>query len=357
MKTSIAIIGCCCLALHSQSADVTQFRGEGHLGAYPDTGLLKVWPENGPKRIWTVTGIGAGYSSVISVGDVLYVTGVDRNEDNRRVEKMTALDKKGERKWQTVYGDAWSGQYPNVRTTPTFRDGALYAISGAGEVVKIEAASGKILWKVEAKKNYSGENGNWGTAESPAVDDRAVYCTVGGDETAVVALSVKDGSLIWKSPSLNDPAAYVSPTMITHHGVRQLLCATSNFIFGVNPENGTIAWRVNIKEELDDAEIYSQEDCETYKVVRYKSIATLDETRKDKYRQKIYMTVAEPAERWKGLLKANQTAYTTWRGQEAQALLFRIRLHHADRRPWGTGSRSLLRLCEAALTQARRRIP
>ena len=152
MKTSIAIIGCCCLALHSQSADVTQFRGEGHLGAYPDTGLLKVWPENGPKRIWTATGIGAGYSSVISVGDFLYVTGVDRNEDNRRIEKMTALDKKGERKWQTVYGDAWSGQYPNVRTTPTFRDGVLYAISGAGEVVKIEAASGKILWKVGAKK-------------------------------------------------------------------------------------------------------------------------------------------------------------------------------------------------------------
>ena len=251
MKTSIAIIGCCCAALHAQSADVTQFRGEGRLGAYPETGLLRVWPENGPKRIWKATGIGAGYSSVISVGDVLYVTGVDRNEDNRRIEKMTALDKKGERKWQTVYGDAWSGQYPNVRTTPTFRDGALYAISGAGEVVKIEAASGKILWKVEAKKNYSGKTGNWGTAESPAVDDRAVYCTVGGDETAVVALSVKDGSLIWKSPSLNDPSAYVSPTLITHRGIRQLLCATSNFIFGVNPENGTIAWRVNIKEELD----------------------------------------------------------------------------------------------------------
>ena len=50
MKTSIAIIGCCCAALHAQSADVTQFRGEGHLGAFPETGLLKAWPENGPKR-------------------------------------------------------------------------------------------------------------------------------------------------------------------------------------------------------------------------------------------------------------------------------------------------------------------
>ena len=70
----------------------------------------------------------------------------------------------------------------------------------------------------------------------------------------------------------------------------------------------------DIKQELDEAEIYTQDDCETYKIVRYKSIASLDEAKKDSYRQKIYKTVAEPAERWKSLLKANQTAYTTWRG-------------------------------------------
>jgi len=251
MKTAIMLMGLCCAATIAHGADVTQFRGEGHMGAYPDTGLLKSWPENGPKRLWTKTGIGFGYSSVTVVGDFLYTTGVERKEDNKLIEKMTALDKKGERKWQTVYGNAWSGQYPNVRTTPTFRDGALYAISGSGEVVKIEASSGKILWKVDAKGQYGGMQGRWGTAESPAVDDRAVYCTVGGDETTVVALSVKDGSLIWKSPTLNDPSSYVSPTLITHRGVRQLLGATTNFLFGIDPADGKIVWRVNIKDELD----------------------------------------------------------------------------------------------------------
>ncbi len=251
MKKTIMLIGWCCAVMIAQGADVTQFRGEGHMGAYPDTGLLKVWPENGPKRLWTATGIGFGYSSVTAVGNFIYITGVERKEENKRIEMITALDKKGERKWQTVYGNAWSGQYPNVRTTPTFRDGALYAISGGGEVVKIDAASGKILWKVEAKKNYSGKTGNWGTAESPAVDDRAVYCTVGGDETTAIALSVTDGTLIWKSPTLNDPSSYVSPTLIAHRGVRQLLGATSNFLFGINPADGTIVWRVNIKEEMD----------------------------------------------------------------------------------------------------------
>ncbi len=251
MRKTWLAMGWCCAGLIIQGADVTQFRGEGHLGSYPETGLLKAWPEGGPARLWKTEGIGFGYASVTAVGDFLYTTGVERNEDNNRIEKITCLNKKGERQWQTVYGNAWSGQYPNVRTTPTFRDGALYVISGSGEVVKIDAKSGKILWKVEAKKEYGGKTGNWGTAESPAVDDRAVYYTVGGNETAVVALSVKDGSLIWKSPTLNNPSAYVSPTLITHKGVRQLLGATTDFLFGINPEDGAIVWKVNVKDELD----------------------------------------------------------------------------------------------------------
>ena len=48
-----------------------------------------------------------------------------------------------------------------------------------------------------------------------------------------------------------------------------------------------------LKEELDDAEIYSKDDCETYKIVRYKSIATIDESKKDKYRQQIYINYTD----------------------------------------------------------------
>lgn len=68
-----------------------------------------------------------------------------------------------------------------------------------------------------------------------------------------------------------------------------------------------------IKSDLDEADIYTQEDCETYKTVRYKSAAAPGEAKKDKYRQAIYKTVEEPANRWKGLLKTFQASYTKWR--------------------------------------------
>ena len=68
-----------------------------------------------------------------------------------------------------------------------------------------------------------------------------------------------------------------------------------------------------IKEALDNAGIYTNEEFEAYKVAKYKSMTDPDETRKDSYRNKIYNLVAVPAERWNSALKAQQNAYSMWR--------------------------------------------
>jgi len=67
-----------------------------------------------------------------------------------------------------------------------------------------------------------------------------------------------------------------------------------------------------IKSALDSANIYTQDEFETYKTTKYKSMTDPDETRKDSYRNKIYNLVAIPAERWNSDFKAQQNAYNTW---------------------------------------------
>jgi type I restriction enzyme R subunit len=69
-----------------------------------------------------------------------------------------------------------------------------------------------------------------------------------------------------------------------------------------------------IKEYLDQAEVYTQDEFEAYKVAKYKSMTDVNETRKDSYRTKIYNLVSVPADRWNSALKAQQTAYSMWRG-------------------------------------------
>lgn len=69
-----------------------------------------------------------------------------------------------------------------------------------------------------------------------------------------------------------------------------------------------------IKEYLDQAGIYTQDEFSAYKTAKYKSMTDIDETHKDSYRTKIYNLVSVPAERWNSALKAQQNAYNKWRG-------------------------------------------
>ena len=68
-----------------------------------------------------------------------------------------------------------------------------------------------------------------------------------------------------------------------------------------------------IKAFLDNANIYTQDEFDAYKIAKYKSMTDVNETRKDSYRTKIYNLVAVPAERWNSQLRAQQNAYNTWR--------------------------------------------
>lgn len=66
-----------------------------------------------------------------------------------------------------------------------------------------------------------------------------------------------------------------------------------------------------IKKLLDEADIYTKEEFEAYKVARYQSINAIRDE-KDSYRQKLYKLVSIPAERWTAEYKAQHTALATW---------------------------------------------
>jgi len=232
-------------------ADVLQWRGEGHRGEYPESELLKVWPAEGPTVLWKASNIGAGYSSPIVVKNRAYFTGV-RESDGSKVETVSCLDiNDGKILWQTGYGQPWSGQYPASRSTASFSAGELFVSSGSGEVAKLAADTGKLLWKINAIETFQGAVGSWGIAESLLVDEQAVYFTPGGKQTTMVAFDRHDGKTLWQSKSLGDKTSYVSPTEINHKGIRQIIGATTNYVFGVDPATGNIVWNCPFAKILD----------------------------------------------------------------------------------------------------------
>ncbi|MDR2389633.1 MAG: PQQ-like beta-propeller repeat protein [Tannerellaceae bacterium] len=215
------------------------WRGPARNGVYPESGLLKTWPPEGPALLWETLDAGKGYSSPVVVGNRLYLTGMNEDEDR---EIFSAYTLEGKKIYETVYGIPWNQTYPETRTTPAIDQERAYVISGSGEIVCIRTTDGVILWKVNGGETFERKTGNWGTSECPLVFDNKVIYTPSGNQTTLVALDAATGETLWKTPGLGDVGAYVSPLLITYRGKRQIVGSTSKNLIGVNPETGAIEW-------------------------------------------------------------------------------------------------------------------
>ncbi len=214
-----------------------QWQGPNRDSRSAETNLLKSWPKHGPNLIWKNNDTGQGWSSPTIAGGYVYVTGTKNKK-----EFLVCLDLAGQFKWKIIYGSA-TYRYSGARSTPAYDKGNVYVISGIGEVVCIDTRKSMIVWKLNAYKIFQGECGNFGIAESPlVVDDKVIY-TPCGKQTTMVALDKLTGETIWKSESVNDVSAYVSPTIIERGGRKIILTVTGSYIVGIDPEKGEILWK------------------------------------------------------------------------------------------------------------------
>lgn len=224
-----------------------QYRGPNRDGHSPDTGLLKQWPSGGPPLAWKATGVGSGYSSVSIVGNRIFTMGEAGGSCN--LVALNAAD--GKIAWSVKVGDASSpGGYAGPRSTPATDGILVFAIGQSGDLVCAQAATGRVVWKVDFKKNFGGKMmSGWGYSESPLLDGNLVVCTPGGQKGTVVALNKATGAPVWQSAELKDSAAYASlvPAMIG--GVRQYVVLTDTSVAGIAAANGRVAWRADRKGE------------------------------------------------------------------------------------------------------------
>ena len=227
-------------SIESVAQSTIGWRGPNRDGIYPEKGLLKTWPQDGPELLWAITDAGKGYSSPVISGGKIFVTGMDEEEKH---EILTAYTLDGEKIYRMIYGPAWNKSYPDTRTTPTAVGDKVYVISGQGEVVCLNAADGKIIWSVNGESKFGVTTNVWGVSESPLIFDNKIIFTPGGHQTTMVALNAETGETLWTTTSLNDTCSHVSPLLITHNGIRQIIGFSENYVYGVNPETGKIEWK------------------------------------------------------------------------------------------------------------------
>ncbi len=225
---------------------ISEWREENRTGVSAETGLMKSWPAGGPELIWSNTDLPRGFSSMSFGNNTIYLTGNDGENDI-----LVAVDNNGKIKWQTPYGRVWKESYPESRCTPTAEGKMVYVSSGFGDLACIDAISGEIRWSLKASEIYKGTYGPWGIAESLLIDGDKLYFSPGGPETTTIALNKNTGELVWKSESINDGPAYVSPILNDHANKKLIINVFLSNVFAIDPSDGTILWKISHLDSLN----------------------------------------------------------------------------------------------------------
>jgi outer membrane protein assembly factor BamB len=216
-----------------------EWRGPGRTGIYDEKGLLKKWPDGGPKLIWSVENAGFGYSTPIVTDDAIYITGRKGSED-----VLTALTLDGKKKWEVVYGKAWTTNHDGSRCTPTVYKGSIFVVSGSGDIACIDL-NGKIRWTKNHFALYESKPLMFGISESPVVVDNIVVVSPGGKKAALVAFNINDGKVAWETVTNDTEPQYVNPALIEYAGKKMIVTVLGTNILGVDAKDGRVMWKVD----------------------------------------------------------------------------------------------------------------
>jgi len=224
-----------------------RFHGPDLTNRSPATGLLKEWPDGGPPLVWRVGDLGHGYSGVTIADGLIYTTG-----NVGRDTLITAITLDGQVAWRVANGPAYTRSHPGTRSTPTIDDGRLYHENADGDLVCLEARTGKPVWHVNILREFHGRNISWALAESVLVDGDRVICTPGGKEIGLVALDKHTGKTVWTCRGTDDKPGYCTPILIEYKGLRQIVTLMASSVVGVHADTGRLLWQVRHETLFDE---------------------------------------------------------------------------------------------------------
>jgi outer membrane protein assembly factor BamB len=127
-------------------------------------------------------------------------------------------------------------------------DGKVYTLGSEGNLFCLDAATGRVIWSKDFKKDYSAPTPLWGFCGHPLVDGNRLVCLVGGEGSVAVAFDKDTGRELWRCLSASE-SGYCPPSIIESAGVRQLLIWDADKLNSLDPVTGTVLWSQPLKPD------------------------------------------------------------------------------------------------------------
>lgn len=201
------------------------------------------------------TPLGPGTSGVVTDGKLLYTlhSTPDAKNKGKGCEFVTAFDAKtGKQIWQQKKDvarlskqESFSGDPIRPQATPALLDGKLCCLGYTGLLTCYDAATGKELWNYDLVKDLGATPVQFGFASSPLIYGDSFIVHPGG-RTSLVRLEASSGKIMWKAEA--GESSYASPVLAPFFGKKQIVQSTRDYILGIDPETGATLWKYAMPE-------------------------------------------------------------------------------------------------------------
>ncbi len=237
------------------ASDWSRFRGPNGSGISSDTASTPVeWSPDRNVR-WKTPLPGAGVSSPIVVGDLLFVTcysGYGANfgkiEDLKR--HLVCVDRSsGKILWDksvdaVLPEDSYSGM-----GIPSHGYASHTPVSDGKHIYVFFGKSGVLAYDLEGKQRWHQSVGTesdrrrWGSASSPILHEDNVIVVASAESEAIIALNAETGDEVWRQEAAGLANVWGTPLIVKIDDERtDLVLGVPYEIWGFNPDSGKLRW-------------------------------------------------------------------------------------------------------------------
>jgi outer membrane protein assembly factor BamB len=210
------------------------FRGSDRASCSRGPQISTNWAALPPRQLWKIA-VGPAWSSFAVAGNLLFT-----QEQRGPMETVVCYDADtGHEVWNRQFearlDDPLGG--PGPRATPTLASGGLFVTGATGMFLRLDPATGEVVWKQDLRTVAGRKVPMWGFAASPLVAVSVVIVYAGGPNAkGVLALDTATGALRWSAAAGND--SYSSPQLNAIAGEDMVLMLSNEGLVFLDPASG-----------------------------------------------------------------------------------------------------------------------
>ncbi len=253
----VAVVSIATLAVAVVSADNwPQWRGPKLNGTSPETALPVKWSiESGENIAWKLPMPSRSGATPIVWGQQIFLN-VATSPDSGEIELWSVNKADGQLAWKRpITPGNYKINKQNMSSPSPVTDGtSVWVLTGLG-ILKAFDVKGTELWTRDIQADYGKFGLNWGYASSPLLHQGALYVPVlhgmkTDEPSYLLKIDAKSGKTIWKverptNAIRESPDAYVTPALLQYQGTTEIVLNGGDVVTGHDPATGQELWRVN----------------------------------------------------------------------------------------------------------------